>query len=52
MIRLNRIFNEEEFLRDLFNMHSFTIKAGGAFWNPGSWIVGKEFSQKWGYLFY
>jgi hypothetical protein len=52
MIGLNRIFNEEEFLRDLFNMHSFTIKSGGAFWDPRSWVIGRQFSEKWGYLFY
>ncbi|ETN39820.1 uncharacterized protein HMPREF1541_06046 [Cyphellophora europaea CBS 101466] len=52
MISLNRIFNEEEFLCDLFNMHSFDIKPGGACWDPSAWIIGRDFSKKWGFLFY
>jgi hypothetical protein len=52
MISLNRIFHEEEFLADLFNMHSFDIKPGRPGWDPSAWIIGRQFSQKWGFLFY
>lgn len=52
MISLNRIFSEEDFLRDLFCMHSFEIKPGGAGWDPAAWIIGKDFAKKWGFLFY
>lgn len=52
MISLNRIFHEEDFLEDLFNMQSFEIRPGGKCWDPSAWKMGKIFGQKWGYLFY
>ena len=51
-INLGRIIEEEEFLQDLFNMNSFTLKPGGESWDPSSWIIGREFAKKWGFLFY
>lgn len=52
MISLNRIFNEEDFLDDLFNMYSFEVRPGKDCWDPSAWKMGKGFAQKWGYLFY
>jgi len=52
MITLMGIIIEEEFLADLFCSTSFSLKPDGAPWDPNAWIIGKEFSQKWGYLFY
>ena len=52
MITLMGIINEEEFLADLFCFTSFTLDAGAASWDPKAWRIGKEFSAKWGYLFY
>jgi hypothetical protein len=46
------IIDEEEFLADLFCFTSFTLDAGTAPWDPSGWRIGKEFSAKWGYLFY
>lgn len=45
------MLDEEEFLRDLFGMESFTVEAGRAGWDPGAWRVGREFARKWGFLF-
>ncbi|KIW95183.1 uncharacterized protein Z519_03767 [Cladophialophora bantiana CBS 173.52] len=52
MITLMGIINEEEFLADLFCLTSFTLNPGAASWDPTAWKIGKEFSAKWGYLFY
>lgn len=52
MITLMGIINEEEFLADLFCLTSFTLDPGAASWDPAAWKIGKEFSAKWGYLFY
>ena len=52
LITLNNIIDEEEFLRDLFSMESFSIKPVMPGWDPSSWVVGKAFAAKWGYLFY
>jgi hypothetical protein len=52
MITLLSIINEEEFLADLFCLTSFTLEPGTASWDPRGWKIGKEFSEKWGYLFY
>lgn len=52
IISLNGIVDEEEFLKDLFGMQSFTIKPGRPGWDPTAWIIGRDFSQKWGFLFY
>ena len=51
-IRLNGVINEEDFLQTLFETHSFTIVPGTMSWDPNGWIIGKEFGEKWGYLFY
>lgn len=52
MISLLGIIDEEEFLADLFGLTSFTIESGAASWDPSAWKIGREFSAKWGYLFY
>ncbi|KIV79893.1 hypothetical protein PV11_07434 [Exophiala sideris] len=52
MITLLSVIDEEEFMADLFCMTSFTVDAGAASWDPRAWRIGKEFSAKWGYLFY
>jgi hypothetical protein len=46
------IIDEEEFMSDLFCFTSFTLDSGAASWDPTAWKIGKEFSAKWGYLFY
>ena len=51
-INLGAIIDEEEFMRDLFSMESFTIQPGMSGWDPRAWIISKEFARKWGYLFY
>lgn len=43
---------EEEFMYDLFTSHSFSIKEGGASWDPCSWIASSSFMLKWGFLFF
>ncbi|KIW31947.1 uncharacterized protein PV07_03533 [Cladophialophora immunda] len=52
MITLMGIIDEEEFLADLFCLTSFTLNPGAASWDPTAWKIGKDFSAKWGYLFY
>jgi hypothetical protein len=52
MITLLGLVNEEDFLADLFCLSSFTIRAGGASWDPESWTIGREFESKWGFLFH
>ncbi|KIW67141.1 hypothetical protein PV04_06413 [Phialophora macrospora] len=52
IITLLGIIDEEEFMGDLFRLTSFTLDAGAAPWDPTAWRIGKEFSAKWGYLFY
>lgn len=52
MITLLGIINEEEFLSDLFCLTSFCLEPGAPSWDPASWKIGREFSEKWGYLFY
>lgn len=51
-IGLTGIIDEEEFLRDLFSMDSLSVKPGGLGYDPASWIMGREFGKKWGYLWY
>ena len=51
MITLAGLIDEEEFLRDLFSMDSFTIKPGKAGWDPSAWIINPSFKGKWGFLF-
>ncbi|OAL20160.1 hypothetical protein AYO22_09132 [Fonsecaea multimorphosa] len=52
LITLMSIIDEEEFIADLFCLTSFTLDPGAAPWDPKAWKIGKEFSAKWGYLFY
>ena len=52
LIEFSGIIDEEGFLEDLFSMESFSIKSGCASWDPTGWVVGREFSRKWEYLFY
>jgi hypothetical protein len=51
LINAVSLVEEEDFLRDLFCMSSFEIKAGGAPWDPNSWVIGEAFCAKWGFLF-
>lgn len=51
-IRLNGIIDEEDFLACLFDTQSFTIVPGTMSWDPEGWIIGKDFREKWGFLFY
>lgn len=50
-IKMNAIINEEEFLASLFDTTGFTMIPGTRSWDPAGWIMGKEFGEKWGYLF-
>lgn len=52
MITLLGIINEEEFLGDLFCLTSFSLDPDSQPWDPAAWKIGREFSEKWGYLFY
>lgn len=47
MIRMEKEFNDEEFLCDCFNMDCFTIRLGGVGWEPRDWSVDKNFLKKW-----
>ncbi|KAK5058960.1 hypothetical protein LTR84_011224 [Exophiala bonariae] len=51
-IKLNGIIDEEDFLACLFDTQSFTIVPGTMSWDPDGWIIGKDFREKWGFLFY
>lgn len=50
-ISLSGLIDEEEFLRDLFSMDSFTIKPGKAGWDSTAWSINPSFAEKWGFLF-
>lgn len=52
MITLLGVINEEEFLGDLFCLTSFSLEPDACPWDPAAWKIGREFSEKWGYLFY
>lgn len=43
--------DEEEFLRDLFSMDSFSIRPGKAGWDPEGWRIEPSFRRKWEFLF-
>jgi hypothetical protein len=51
-ISLISIIDTEDFIRDLFTMPTFTIRSGGASWDPSAWEMDKSFAEKWGFLFY
>lgn len=50
LITFMELFDEEDFIRDLFCMESFRIEPGGDAWNPNSWTVCEPFATKWGFL--
>ncbi|KAH7382606.1 hypothetical protein DE146DRAFT_233990 [Phaeosphaeria sp. MPI-PUGE-AT-0046c] len=51
LIRLVGVIDEEELIRDFFTMPSWRIEGGeNASWEPGSWIMEKEWRNKWGWL--
>lgn len=52
IITLGGIFDEEDFIADLFLQDSFQLRPEGKSWDPLDWKVGSGFMKKWGYLFY
>lgn len=52
LITMSGFVDEEDFLRDLFSMESFSIHQGKAGWDPSGWTMGEAFGKKWGYLFH
>ncbi|KIV88005.1 hypothetical protein PV10_09183 [Exophiala mesophila] len=50
MILLSEVIDLDQFCADLFGSASFTLKDSHPTWEATSWIVGREFAQKWGYL--
>lgn len=51
IISLCGIMDEEEFIKDIFLMPSFTLEPGRMPWDPRAWKIEKCFAEKWGYLF-
>ncbi|KIW09823.1 hypothetical protein PV08_11924 [Exophiala spinifera] len=51
VIRLNGMFDEEEFLNDMFQMSTFDILPDSVSWDPNAWIMTQSFEEKWGFLF-
>jgi hypothetical protein len=51
MILLSEWIILDDFVHDLFLSAAFTLKPAGISWEPESWVVGREFASKWGYLF-
>lgn len=52
LITLQGVLDEEEIVKDLFTMPSWTIQAGRACWDPRAWKMEKEWSTKWGWLMF
>ncbi|KAF2754366.1 hypothetical protein EJ05DRAFT_139342 [Pseudovirgaria hyperparasitica] len=55
MLNLSPVIDDEQFLRDLFGLDSgksFCVREGGMSWEPRDWFMGKQMSEKWGWLFY
>lgn len=52
MIILNDTIDVKQILCDFFLMRSFSVRSGGASWDPDAWLISPEFNAKWGYLFY
>lgn len=52
LIKLQGVLDEEEIVRDIFTMPSWTIIAGRASWDPKAWKIEKEWAKKWGWLMY
>lgn len=51
-INMSSIIDEEDFIRDMFTMPSFSIVPGFPAWDPKGWRIEKYFADKWGFLFY
>lgn len=51
-INLSAVIDEEDFVRDMFTMPSFSILPGSPAWDPNAWTIEKYFADKWGFLFY
>lgn len=52
LIKLQGVINEEELIRDLFTMPSWTIVEGGASWDPRGWMMEEFWAKKWGWLMF
>ena len=50
LIKLRGVVDEEEILKDIFTMPSWTITPGQACWDPRAWKMEKEWAGKWGWL--
>ena len=44
-------FEEEAFLKDIFNMQTFELSPGAKPWDPSAYSIAPEFQRKWGWLF-
>jgi hypothetical protein len=44
------MFDEEQFLADVFCLKSFTIKPGAPSWDSTAWEAGRDFQMKYGFL--
>ncbi|KIW12885.1 hypothetical protein PV08_08072 [Exophiala spinifera] len=53
MILLDGLIDLDEFVRDLWTMANLVLRpqTQKATWDPACWMMGPEFSSKWGYLF-
>jgi hypothetical protein len=52
LISMSALIEEEDFVRDLSIMPSFSIVPGGAPWDPRAWKIERPFADKWGFLLY
>ncbi|KAF1843470.1 uncharacterized protein K460DRAFT_396764 [Cucurbitaria berberidis CBS 394.84] len=52
LITLQGVLDEEDFIRDIFTMPSWTITPGRACWDPRAWKMEKEWAGKWGWLMF
>jgi len=52
LISLSGVMDDEELLRDICTMPSFTITPGQPAWEPRAWIMEPPFAEKWGYLMF
>lgn len=50
LIKLQGVIDEEEIIRDIFTMPSWTMISGRASWDPSAWKMEKEWAGKWGWL--
>lgn len=51
IVAVQGFINPEDFLNDIFNMPSFTIRPGYSPWDPAGWDIEPGFQEKWGFLF-